>query len=99
MTDKQRDSINARARELYFLTDEELPERDAFIRGASFAFSLVQDDRLFDASKAAMQGMLVDTPNVAFTTKEDITNFVEVVAEVAVQQGKALLAVLEEEGK
>ncbi len=102
MTDKQRDSINARARELYFLTDEELPERDAFIKGASFALSLIQDDRLFEASKAAMHGLLSDAVNLQAINEEAVAGGKtcgRMAAEAAVEIGRDLLAVLEEEGK
>lgn len=95
MTDKQRDSINARARKEYGTVREYADRREAFRAGATFALSLIQDDRLFEASKAAMQALMLEE----YRGKMDVVGFENIVAKWAVSQAKALLAVLEEEGK
>lgn len=103
MTDRQRDSINARARELYATDSYGIAEGEAFRAGATFALSLIQDDRLFEASKAAMQGLIANGAHLQTATYTVADNAkcenTVVIANVSVGFAKALLAVLEEEGK
>lgn len=129
MTDKQRDSIDARARELYSTDPINMDLCDAFRAGAAFGLELQAitpdhqealdgwreannkvieleiklanrgiDDRLFETSKAAMQGRLArDTSNQigsGFFGSNSI-----MLAHASVDDAKALLAVLEEEEK